>query len=225
VEYFVGVQKMNEVLVMDYLDKWVGKHGIYVGEDFEPIANGGSRLPHIRDAAKLGIQQVRSEIKEFVEVLFEKDLHDNILEIGLGMYGGTHMLWRQIFKHVTTIEWSLLLTLKFKLLERLDNRSRVVIGNSHKADTFTKVNNTYDVVFIDGDHSYEGIKNDYEMYRVLVKDGGIIAFHDCVCEINGFGIVNFLHDLKNGKIDGKSHDIKTICHSKCVGIAYEVVNW
>ena len=31
---------------------------------------------------------------------------------------------------------------------------------------------------IDGDHTYEGVKQDYEMYRHLVKDGGWIAFHD-----------------------------------------------
>jgi hypothetical protein len=35
-----------------------------------------------------------------------------------------------------------------------------------------------DFLFIDGDHSYEGVKKDFNMYGPLVKDGGIIAFHD-----------------------------------------------
>ena len=35
-----------------------------------------------------------------------------------------------------------------------------------------------DFLFIDGDHSYDGVKRDYEMYGPLVKPGGLIAFHD-----------------------------------------------
>lgn len=35
-----------------------------------------------------------------------------------------------------------------------------------------------DFLFIDGDHTYEGVKQDFEMYRDLVSDNGLIAFHD-----------------------------------------------
>jgi cephalosporin hydroxylase len=35
-----------------------------------------------------------------------------------------------------------------------------------------------DFLFIDGDHSYEGVKSDYEIYSPLVGKGGLIAFHD-----------------------------------------------
>lgn len=35
-----------------------------------------------------------------------------------------------------------------------------------------------DFLFLDGDHSYEGIKQDFEMYAPLVRSGGMIAFHD-----------------------------------------------
>ena len=38
-----------------------------------------------------------------------------------------------------------------------------------------------DFLFIDGDHSYEGVKADYERYSPLVRKGGLIAFHD-ICE-------------------------------------------
>jgi predicted O-methyltransferase YrrM len=37
-----------------------------------------------------------------------------------------------------------------------------------------------DFLFIDGDHSYLGVKKDFELYAPLVKRGGIIAFHDIV---------------------------------------------
>jgi predicted O-methyltransferase YrrM len=36
----------------------------------------------------------------------------------------------------------------------------------------------FDVIFIDGDHSYPGVKADYEMYSLFIRPGGFIAFHD-----------------------------------------------
>jgi predicted O-methyltransferase YrrM len=35
-----------------------------------------------------------------------------------------------------------------------------------------------DFLFIDGDHSYEGVKRDFELYAPLVRPGGLVAFHD-----------------------------------------------
>jgi len=37
-----------------------------------------------------------------------------------------------------------------------------------------------DFLFIDGDHTYGGVKTDFEMYSSLVGKGGLIAFHDIV---------------------------------------------
>ena len=48
-------------------------------------------------------------------------------------------------------------------------------------------------LFIDGDHTYEGVKTDFEMYSPLVRPGGVVAFHDIVqhrsetgCEVDRF---------------------------------------
>jgi predicted O-methyltransferase YrrM len=35
-----------------------------------------------------------------------------------------------------------------------------------------------DYLFIDGDHTYEGVRRDFEMYAPLVRSGGMIALHD-----------------------------------------------
>lgn len=37
-----------------------------------------------------------------------------------------------------------------------------------------------DLLFIDGDHTYEGVKADFEMYSPLVRPAGLIVFHDIV---------------------------------------------
>ena len=42
-----------------------------------------------------------------------------------------------------------------------------------------------DLLFIDGDHSYEGVRADLLEYRELVRPGGLIAFHDIVPEERG----------------------------------------
>lgn len=35
-----------------------------------------------------------------------------------------------------------------------------------------------DLLFIDGDHSYDAAIRDFELYSPLVRSGGIVAFHD-----------------------------------------------
>lgn len=43
---------------------------------------------------------------------------------------------------------------------------------------FVKQDIQIDFLFIDGDHSYEGVKTDFELYSKLLSDKGIIAIHD-----------------------------------------------
>lgn len=59
-------------------------------------------------------------------------------------------------------------------------------GNSQAPETYERLvselgGQGIDFLFIDGDHSYEGVKADYERYKDLVRVGGIIGFHD-ICE-------------------------------------------
>jgi len=55
-------------------------------------------------------------------------------------------------------------------------------GDSHDPYFIEHVKNQVgqpvDFMFIDGDHSYEGVKADFYNFNSLVKPGGYIAFHD-----------------------------------------------
>jgi predicted O-methyltransferase YrrM len=70
-----------------------------------------------------------------------------------------------------------------------------------------------DVLFIDGDHSYEGVKKDFDLWSPLVRPGGIILFHDILphtqvahCEVDRlwnelkahYRYQEFIHDPKQG---------------------------
>ncbi len=57
-------------------------------------------------------------------------------------------------------------------------------ADSHASSTVKQVENFFpssiDFLFIDGDHSYEGVKLDFLCYFRLVRPGGMIVFHDIV---------------------------------------------
>lgn len=70
-----------------------------------------------------------------------------------------------------------------------------------------------DVLFIDGDHTYNGVKADFELWSPLVRSGGLVIFHDIVphkrgtdCEVDRlwgelrgkFETVEFVNDPTQG---------------------------
>ncbi len=56
--------------------------------------------------------------------------------------------------------------------------------DSHREETVAEVrellHGPLDFLFIDGDHSYDGVTRDFALYRGLVRPSGLIAFHDIV---------------------------------------------
>lgn len=73
----------------------------------------------------------------------------------------------------------------YKSFARDQQKIELIRGNSHAEETFSKLKSLLDgreidYLFIDGDHTYEGAKMDFEKYRSLVRNGGKIGFHDIV---------------------------------------------
>jgi hypothetical protein len=46
-------------------------------------------------------------------------------------------------------------------------------------------NGSADLVFIDGDHSYSGAREDIALWKSKVREGGILCGHDCECRPHG----------------------------------------
>ena len=62
---------------------------------------------------------------------------------------------------------------RFELSERV----HLVVADSRIADPPPR---PCDLVFIDGDHTYSGVRADYEHWRRFLRRGGHLVFHDAV---------------------------------------------
>lgn len=65
----------------------------------------------------------------------------------------------------------------------LADRVELVVGDSRVADPPPQAPS---VVFVDGDHTYEGARADHERWSELVAPGGHLLFHDAV-DAGGYG--------------------------------------
>ena len=73
----------------------------------------------------------------------------------------------------------------------------LIKGNSSSNDIINKLNDTmFDLIFIDGDHSYEGVKNDFNnYYKFLNKKSGIMVFDDYNEAETNKGVFKFINEL------------------------------
>ena len=124
----------------------------------------------------LGIQQKEYEWKSLLNLLLMYP-HDFIMEIG-DYSGGTAVGLSMLAKNLITLD---LTPLEF---DSGSCQHQHVTANSHLLTTQETVGGliptSLDILFIDGDHSYAGVKEDFLMYSSYVKPGGIVFFHDIV---------------------------------------------
>lgn len=75
----------------------------------------------------------------------------------------------------------------------------VIPESSFENNTFLQVKSitpVLDFIFIDGNHTYEAIKSDFNIYSQLVRPGGLIAFHDIAKNEEGGGF-KFWNEIKS----------------------------
>lgn len=77
-------------------------------------------------------------------------------------------------------------------------------------DFFVRQDIKIDLLFIDGDHSYEGVKKDFELYSTILSDNGIIIIHDTDSEYEKTLIVSEDSKKDHYRFDGPSKFIKEL---------------
>jgi predicted O-methyltransferase YrrM len=83
-------------------------------------------------------------------------------------------------------------------------RVRLLRADSHSPASLAAVKRAatgrpIDFLFVDGDHAYDGVRQDFYTFGALVRPGGLIAFHDILPapeEIGG-GVPRFWAEVKN----------------------------
>lgn len=138
-------------------------------------------------------QQIRSEFLELAKLVKQQNCK-YVMEIGT-FRGGTLFVFSQLAAPGATMI-SLDFHMSFfgkvygalqkPLLRKFVRNGKslfMVRENSHLPQTLDTIRDILqghelDFLFIDGDHSYEGVREDFTMYSPLVREGGLIAFHD-----------------------------------------------
>lgn len=147
-------------------------------------------------AMRHGALQKPHELSLLISYLQRRPKAETVLEIGT-CNGGTLWLWCYL-----AAKDALIISLDLpggafgggydeQMIPLLESYARktqtleLIRGDSHTEEALevtTKLlgGREVDLLFIDGDHTYEGVKKDWEMYSPLVRPGGIVVFHDIV---------------------------------------------
>jgi predicted O-methyltransferase YrrM len=152
------------------------------------------RHPLFRRAKEFGATQKSWELSGLI-CLLEEQKPGAVLEIGT-YAGGTLYCWCKVARPDAVVisvdlpggKWGGGYTDERAEEMRMlfpgpGQQLHLLAADSHDESTIRSIQKLLngrqlDFLFIDGDHSYEGVKQDFDMYSPLVRTGGLIAFHD-----------------------------------------------
>jgi predicted O-methyltransferase YrrM len=156
------------------------------------------------DGVRISPTQLVSEIKAFSELVDEAS-PQRVVEIGTGL-GGTLFLLARMSSRTATIvsvdiDYPFFRTELYKAFSTDRQQIHLVIADSHEEATVTKVRKLLkkqpiDLLFIDGDHGYESVREDFDKYGNLVTEGGLIALHDIVPGESSGGVPRFWQEIR-----------------------------
>jgi len=180
------------------------------------IANdAGSSKPHfggnINGKDHLQLQQNPQEFTNLL--LFLKGFGSkSYLEIGVGQ-GGSFLLcslFQPLAVHFHAVDncnymetaagfedQEVSILEKVELLKKLKNIDDIKFFNTNSDKWFASNNLSYDTIFIDGDHSYEGVKRDFLNAEQILNKNGCIIFHDIAK--NGTGVNQIWEEIDSSR--------------------------
>lgn len=145
-----------------------------------------------KSVVERGAIQHIDELTEFALMLRAKP-PAAVLEIGTAQGGVFWLFCRLAAPDATLVSLDLppeerygggkRISIDLQSMKQSSQTIHAVHGNSHEPEAQRRVADLLgglqlDLLFIDGDHTYDGVSQDYNMYSPLVRPGGAIAFHD-----------------------------------------------
>lgn len=170
------------------------------------------------------IQQIQEEWEWLINQTVNKnDTRGNILEIGCYDGGSTFYL-SQFANNMVTIDNNDPCRFNPESIPAW-NSYKYVAGDSHHPNQIEHFSDfIWDFAFIDGDHSYEGVKADF--YNILphLKKGTPVAFHDIAISdfhhTHGCYVGEFWRDLKEEFNATKFEEFQTNSDWAGIGICW-----
>ena len=190
---FIKESKLEDLQNSNYLENLIIKLGFnteILREQPKIVKNNGGGLL---------IWQYPNQFSKYLCLLREQNINSYI-EIGC-RWGGTFVLTNEYLKMFNSINKSVAMDIIDSPVVNYcisNNETQFIKINSQSEEFINYMNNNYfDLIFIDGDHSYNGVKNDYEISK---NSGKIFVFHDIVND-ECPGVVKFWTELKNNEND------------------------
>jgi cephalosporin hydroxylase len=174
------------------------------------------------------IWQYPNQFSKYLCLLSQHKI-SSYIEIGC-RWGGTFVLTNEYLKLFNTINKSVAVDIIDSPVSNycISNSEAEFIKINSQDKNFKKYmsNNYFDLIFIDGDHSYDGVKNDYETCK---NSGKIFVFHDIINDVCP-GVKQFWSELKNNENDKYNffefteqyQDVWNNTHQKFLGIGVAI---
>lgn len=170
--------------------------------------------------------QIKEEFLELLKI-FKQYNPKIILEIG-SCKGGTLFCFCKLASYDATIisidlpfwgskkyhKYDYLIIQLFNCFKKDNQELHLIRGSSQDKNTVSYLEKLLngrkiDFIFIDGDHSYEAVKKDFEFYSKFINKSGIIPFHDIAPKYTDGSSV-FWNEIKNNKKKYNYIDYKEI---------------
>jgi len=189
---FIRKSTLEELKNSDYLEKLIVKLGFnnegLIEQPSVVRENGGGLL----------IWQYPNQFSKYLCLLKELNI-SSYIEIGC-RWGGTFVLTTEYLKKFNNVSKSVAIdvmsspVLHYCSANNDTNTETQFICVNSQSEEFKNYmkENHFDLIFIDGDHCYDGVKNDYEVSK---NSGNIFVFHDIVSDACP-GVCQFWNELK-----------------------------
>ena len=160
-----------------------------------------------------GATQKITELSPLISLLRRRKLR-TVVEIGTAG-GGTFYVWCRIAEPgalIASIDlphgpfgggYTLKDIKRFRRCKRKGQQLHFLRKDSHLQTTKKKLagileGRKIDLLFIDGDHRYSGVRRDFQLYSPLVKQNGLIVFHDILFhpEVRQCKVDKFWNEVK-----------------------------
>lgn len=173
-------------------------------ETKEYILKAGSDHAYVFDARFTGGYYVQQHADEFAELIcyLQGFSFNNYIEIGAAEGGATRILCELMkIKNVYIMDDNKHPNHAIRPTNLASIPHKEFVGDSHsiEASNWLKDQNIkFDLAFIDGDHSYEGVKKDTELIVPYMNPNSYVFFHDVHAVAD---VKRWTNEIKSGAIN------------------------